>query len=105
MDRRPTTNRTWRILTLALLLVLLPVAAASANTGGGWTNLTHTTPSARDLHAMATLGGDQVLLFGGDAGAYNGETWVYDLSDGKWSNMAPAAAPAPSGALACYDTR
>jgi hypothetical protein len=34
-------------------------------------------PSAREQHAMASLGGDQVLLFGGqDAGGWNGETWL-----------------------------
>jgi Galactose oxidase, central domain len=75
----------------------------SANT---WTNMalvssrsaaewTAASPSARALHAMASLGGDQVLLFGGwdDPGGYDGDTWVYDLSANTWTNMAPAAAP------------
>ena len=42
---------------------------------------------------MASLGGDQVLLFGGYDGARDGETWVYDLSDNNWTNMAPATGP------------
>ncbi len=64
----------------------------SANT---WTNKAPAAaPSARYGHAMAYLGGDQVLLFGGfDAGGLNGETWVYDLSANTWTNQAPAAAP------------
>jgi hypothetical protein len=37
---------------------------------------------------MAWVGGDQVLLFGGeDAGLFNGETWVYDLSANTWTNQ------------------
>ena len=43
---------------------------------------------------MAYLGGDQVLLFGGeDAGGLNGETWVYDLSDNTWTIQASLVAP------------
>ncbi len=36
-----------------------------------------TKPSARYIHAMACLGGGQVLLFGGYDGANDDETWVY----------------------------
>ena len=44
-----------------------------------------TKPSARQAHAMASLGGDQLLLFGGtDADGIDGETWVYDASDNTW---------------------
>ncbi len=54
-----------------------------------------TKPSARQFHAMASLGGDQVLLFGGqDAGfSSNNETWVYDLSDNTWTLKSPATQP------------
>jgi len=39
---------------------------------------------------MAYLGGDQVLLFGGDDYyGYDGETWVYDLSANSWTNKEP----------------
>jgi len=65
----------------------------SANT---WTNQAPAAgPSARISHAMAWVGGDRVLLFGGHDGSYipNGETWVYDLSDNTWTNLAPAVGP------------
>ena len=74
----------------------------SANT---WTNrMPVAAPSARYLHAMAYLGGDEVLLFGGfDAGGYDDETWVYDLSANIWTNKAPAAAPTKrEGAAMAY---
>jgi len=64
----------------------------SANT---WTNQAPAAaPSARYWHAMASLGEDQVLLFGGeDASGLEGETWVYDLSANTWTNQAPASGP------------
>ncbi len=53
-----------------------------------------TKPSARTLHAMASLGGDQVLLFGGSStDPFDDETWVYDLSDNTWTLKSPAAKP------------
>jgi N-acetylneuraminic acid mutarotase len=53
-------------------------------------------PSAREWHALAYIGGDQVLLFGGDAvPATFGDTWVYDLSDNNWTEQASAAGPSP----------
>ena len=36
---------------------------------------------------MASLGGDQVLLFGGYGGSLNGDTWVYDFSANTWTNQ------------------
>ena len=45
-------------------------------------------------HAMASLGGDQVLLFGGeDAAGLDGETWVYDLSANTWTEKALSGGP------------
>jgi N-acetylneuraminic acid mutarotase len=65
----------------------------SANT---WTNKAPAaSPSARNSHNMAYLGGDRVLLFGGYDGTYDDETWVYDLSANTWTNLAPALAPSP----------
>jgi len=52
-----------------------------------------TKPSARFIHGMASLGGDQVLLFGGYDGAEDDETWVYDLSDNIWTQKSPATKP------------
>jgi len=52
-----------------------------------------TKPSARVFHKMASLGGDQVLLFGGHDGSNDDETWVYDLSDNIWTLKSPATKP------------
>ena len=51
-------------------------------------------PSARSRHAMAYLGGDQVLLFGGELpSGSSDETWVYDLSDNTWTSQVLATVP------------
>jgi len=71
----------------------------SANT---WTDQTPPTaaPSARFLPAMASLGGDQALLFGGDdANGYNGETWVYDSAASRWTYKVPPAARPRDGTM------
>ncbi len=48
-------------------------------------------PSARIMHAMASIyGDDKVLLFGGWDSYYDDETWVYDLSDDKWTQKQTA---------------
>ncbi|MBM3234711.1 hypothetical protein FJZ31_00250 [Candidatus Poribacteria bacterium] len=55
-----------------------------------------TKPSARDTHAMAYIGGDRILLFGGlgsDDLTKLGDTWVYDLSDNTWTNKEPSGSP------------
>jgi N-acetylneuraminic acid mutarotase len=51
-------------------------------------------PSARHSHAMAYIGSDKVLLFGGkdDSGYYN-DTWVYDLSETSWTQLSPPSPP------------
>jgi len=51
-------------------------------------------PSARTGHAMAYIGTDQVLLFGGyDTGGFSDETWVYDLSANTWTQKDPSQKP------------
>jgi N-acetylneuraminic acid mutarotase len=63
---------------------------------GYWTDQAPTlAPSGRYGQAMASLGGDQVLLFGGteDGTGWFGDTWIYDLSDNTWTAMGPASAP------------
>lgn len=54
-----------------------------------------TSPASRRSHAMAYVGDDKALLFGGITSDYNdsGETWVYDFSDESWTLMNPAQAP------------
>ena len=52
-------------------------------------------PSVRELHAMACMGGGQVLLFGGDGSSLENDSWVYDLTGNAWTedlNPAPPSA-------------
>ena len=54
-----------------------------------WTNMAPPgdKPGARENHATAPIyGTDKVLLFGGWDGTRLGDTWVYDLSENKWTN-------------------
>lgn len=53
-------------------------------------------PSGRAGHAMASIHGtDKVLLFGGYPGgsSYDDKTWVYDLSENKWTLKTPQNTP------------
>jgi len=55
-----------------------------------WTQKSPSTkPSARSRHAMAYIGDDKVILYGGltTGGVKNGETWIYDLSENAWTQM------------------
>lgn len=48
-------------------------------TDNAWTQKSPASkPSGRYYHTMADMGGDQVLLFGGSAGGFGDETWVYN---------------------------
>ena len=99
MNRKRTTKRATRLFTIAALITLLPLAAASlVYADGTWTNQAPAaSPSARNAYAMAYVGGEQVILFGGlDTWGLNGETWVYDLSANTWTNHAPAAPVCPT---------
>ena len=63
-----------------------------------WTQITESiaNPTGRNDHALAELPGEQVLLFGGWDGAYDGETWVYDNTTGQWTNKNPdGSTPSP----------
>ena len=53
-------------------------------------------PQTRLHFAMANIGGDKALLFGGELGdnVFN-DTWVYDLSDNVWVQKSPASKPSP----------
>ena len=91
MNRKRTTNRARRLfMIVALITPLLAAAALLAHpfaslaapgmlhdADGAWKKQAPAGPSARRGHAMASLGRDQVLLFGGDDDSgYNGETWL-----------------------------
>ena len=52
-----------------------------------------TKPSARNRHAMAYIGEDKILLFGGYDGSQDNETWIYDLSDNSWTQKYPTSNP------------
>ena len=62
-----------------------------------WQQLTGITPHPSDRfnHAMAYIGDDKVLLFGGynDRRVMFSDTWLFDLSDGNWTELTPANAP------------
>jgi hypothetical protein len=68
MSHKRTTNRATRLFTIVTLATLLLLAAAPLvhplaplgmlrNADGAWTNQ-FPAPSARYMHAMASLGGD-----------------------------------------------
>jgi len=82
--------KTMNAILCGLGLLLAPALQAQDN----WTLQSPATkPSARQTHAMASLGGDQVLLFGGNDGTIDDETWVYDLSGNTWTLKSPATKP------------
>ncbi len=61
-------------------------------TDSSWTNMqTPNPPSGRSLHSMAYLGGDKVLLYGGNNGS--NETWIYDYSDNTWTQKTNETTP------------
>lgn len=73
----------------------------------GWTQqYPATKPEKRHSHAMAYIGNDKVLLFGGltrvDANdaKTNDETWIYDLSENNWIQKNPTSAPSARDAHA-----
>ncbi|MCX5973514.1 MAG: hypothetical protein NTU59_02320, partial [Coprothermobacterota bacterium] len=92
-DFRFILGRRALIVFLALLIAtgaLLGMPAATrtlAGTGDGWRDLNPLTPSptARTYHAMATLPGGNVLLFGGlgDSGRRN-DTWLFNTANNAW---------------------
>jgi N-acetylneuraminic acid mutarotase len=53
------------------------------------------SPLPRKDHAMASLGGNYELLFGGRDRLEDelNDTWVYDLSTNTWTEMTPATSP------------
>ena len=80
------------ICVVAMIVVVSVVPRVAAD---DWTEkLPTTNPSARNAHAMASIGGDNVLLFGGFSDdVLNGDTWIYNPSDGTWTEKSPTAHP------------
>src|SRR3989304_2582835 len=63
-----------------------------------WTNANPQEPGppGRWRHAIAyDAESDRVILFGGDTGVPDGETWSYDLDRNAWSDMDPVTSPSP----------
>lgn len=61
-----------------------------------WTQMASTgdNPGPRVFHAVAYVGGDRVLLYGGHTPAGTGwDTYVYDLSDNKWTKKMNVSPP------------
>ena len=79
---------------LSVLFSVCLLFAATAAALDDWTLVSPTShPSARKAVQLAYIGGDQMLLFGGNDGSADDETWVYDLSDNTWTQKSPAANP------------
>lgn len=81
------------IIYTALMILF---AGATVHAQDNWTLKTPSTmPPALFGHAMANIGGDKVLIFGGIDGNGNAtsQTWIYDLSDNAWTLKSPAANP------------
>jgi hypothetical protein len=83
-SKRTTKCATWLWSVVVLATLLLPTASAlvhplapletARNASGAWIDQA-CTPPARASHAMAPLGGNRLLLFGGeDANGYGDET-------------------------------
>ena len=60
-----------------------------------WTNknIDNYWYAGRYGHAMAYLGDDKIVLFGGHSGGYLDDTDVYDLSSNSWIQLSPGARP------------
>jgi uncharacterized membrane protein len=52
-------------------------------------------PSDRNRHTMASIKGtDKLVLYGGFDGSFIfSQTWIYDLSENKWTKQSPATDP------------
>ena len=83
---------------LHILLAFSLFLATAGHAQNNWTLKSPTThPPGLAAHALAYIGDDKVLVFGGVDGSYNiiNETWVYDLSENNWTQMNPSQPPPP----------
>ena len=76
------------------MLLLFPWFVLSANAAANWTEKNPASHPSPRASAAASIGGDQVLLFGGFIDSnVDDETWVYDLSDNTWTQQTPVTHP------------
>ena len=53
------------------------------------------SPPARENGALAYIGEDRAVLFGGSDGSLRGDTWRYDARESTWTLLSPAVSPTP----------
>ncbi|MDH5307920.1 MAG: hypothetical protein OEW02_12115 [Myxococcales bacterium] len=85
-----------RATTCLVLISMLWIALAPAGAGAAedWTlQGPHAWYAGRYAHAMAYIGGDNVLMFAGSYGLDLNDTWIYDLSSDLWSPRYPSNPP------------
>ncbi|MCK5686291.1 T9SS type A sorting domain-containing protein [bacterium] len=64
-----------------------------------------TLPPIRFGHRMVYIGGDKVLLFGGnDGSSYKNDTWIYDLSENTWTEDSNTIQPTGRKSFAFSET-
>ena len=82
------------IFCSALMILFM---ATTVHAQDNWNNQNPSTrPQTLSGHAMAYIGDDKVMVFGGFSGnTFNvvDETWIYDLSDNSWTQKFPATKP------------
>ncbi|MBX3460150.1 MAG: choice-of-anchor D domain-containing protein [Planctomycetes bacterium] len=63
---------------------------------GAWTALAGAGPAARDLHSMVYDSlRNRLIVFGGRAPGIVADVWAYDITGATWTQVMPAAGPAP----------
>lgn len=81
-----------------LFVLVLLIFSFSAKAGDDWVkkNPAGDLPLARFGHALAYIGDDKILCYGGNGGypgPYAHDTWLYDYSDSSWTNLNPDPFP------------
>jgi hypothetical protein len=82
----------------SLIVLAFLISVFSALAADDWIkkNPAGDLPLARFGHALAYIGDDKILCYGGNGGypgPYAHDTWVYDLSDSSWTNLNPDPFP------------
>ncbi len=99
-------SRLMQLISLTLMVVMFSVACATPQPSPTLIPPTATqspaemNPSARAATSLVyDAESEQFIMFGGQSGNYevetsfNNETWTYDVTANKWTQMKPASAP------------